>query len=172
MSDTLDDRAVTAAKAGPATDPAVRAFIGVAMLVGFGVWCWLDMSKAAYKPLDQDLNAWAYYWFNHLMAFLCPLGGLYFLVRAIQALRRVLSADAQGLSVGGRLIGWGDIRELDAGQFRSKGLLTLRLTDGKDVVLDAWYYQREGFREVVRALEQRVPLASGPAAGPDQTQKA
>jgi hypothetical protein len=160
MSDNVTGTTTGLVRAGPATDPAVRCLIWAAMLIGFGVWCWMDLSKFPYASPSKDINAFSKWATNHVGAVLPPLA-LWPLAGAIRHLRRRLAADDAGLEVDGRRIQWDDVAQLDASRFQSKGLLTLRLKDQSDLVLDAWHYRRDEFKQVVRVLEQKVPLVVG-----------
>ena len=154
---------LVAAQAKPASDPAVRSLIAAAMLLGFGVWCLLDLNNPPYAAPSEDINQFGKWLFNHGGAIVGPIVGLFFLVKMILHLRRKLKVDASGITAGGRRLGWDSISQLDATRFKDKGLLTLKVKDGPDVVVDAWLYQKDGLRDVVRILEQKLPVA-GPAA--------
>ena len=154
-------QAGSAVQARPATDPAVRYFIAAVVLIGFGLWCLADMKSYPYRSYSEDINAYLAWAFNHFGAIGFPLVGLIPLVKGLLQLRRKLTADDTGLTVGSRRIAYDQVAQLDASRFRTKGLLTLRLKDQSDLVLDTWHYRREEFREIVRVLEQKVPVVVG-----------
>lgn len=67
--------------------------------------------------------------------------------------------DESGFSVGGRRYAPADVASLDRSRWESKGILKLKLADGRMVVLDAWHHL--GVREAAAEL---FPL-------PDETKK-
>lgn len=141
-----------------ARDPAVRLFILAAMLIGFGAWCFLEgvvWGKYPYRPIGEDINAWAKYVLNVYGGFvLIPLG-LVAAIWGIAFLRRTLVADEEGIGYEGKQrIPWAQVTRLDASRLKDKGLLELHHDDGT-LTLDSWKLQN--FQELVRLVEARVP---------------
>jgi hypothetical protein len=153
-----------------AKDPAVRLFILAAMLLGFGVYSLYDLhmtDQYPYVPASEDLNAFGRWAFNALGAYvLFPLGFIP-LIWGLVFLRRKLVADQEGIGyVGRQRICWGDVRELDAGRLKDKGVLVLHYSDGK-LVLDSWKLQN--FRELVTLVESKVEPGEGDKPAPAES---
>lgn len=148
----------------PAKDPAVRLFIVAAMLLGFGIWCFLDAYVQGKYPRPEngaDFNAWADYYFNHVGGIVLPLAGLVPLLLALRFLRRPVIADAEGLGYkGGRKIRWEEVGRLDATDLAKKGILRLHYGPEKPLVLDSW--KLTNFKALVDYVDSHVPDSARP----------
>lgn len=139
-----------------AKDPAVRLFILAAMLIGFGIWCFLDRGNYQWKP-DGSINEKFGYILNHGGAIALPIVGLVPLVWGILFLRRRLVADQDGIGyAGGEKIPWDSVTSLDSSKLQDKGILYLRYGEGgrRRLVLDEW--KLKNFRALVRLVESKV----------------
>ena len=129
------------------------------MLLGIGIWCWLDASTGKYPPpkaWDIDhINEAAGYAFNHFTPWIAiPIGALVAL-RGVMALRLVLTADADGLGYKGKpKLPWEKVTALDASKLKDKGILTVEYDGGKKFVLDSWKLQN--FRDLVGFVEKHA----------------
>ncbi|MFP4053346.1 MAG: hypothetical protein ACLFV7_05720 [Phycisphaerae bacterium] len=145
----------------PATkDPAVRLFIVAAMCLGFGVWCAIDAyvaDKYPYAAMDDDINQFMGWAFNHFAPVILVPIGLVAAVWAIVFLRRVLVADEEGIGYKGKpKVAWSDITDLDVSDLPDKKILRINHSaSGKPLVLDAWKLQN--FREMVAFIEDHTP---------------
>ena len=147
-------------------DPAVRLLIAAAMCLGGGVWCFMDAYlKGKYpKPESGDeefMNKMAAHLFNHYVPFIAAVALVVLVVWAWKVTRRLLVADAKGLTVNGQAYAWGDFSGVDASRLPSKGLLVLKIA-GDDLVLDRYKYHN--FKDLITLVERHVTLESG--AGP------
>jgi hypothetical protein len=161
--ETQSQEVPTSVECPAAKDPAVRLFIVSAMLIGGGIWCFLD-GYIKHKPAKvETVNEIATYYTNHVGGILLPLLGLIMLIWGIVFLRRRLVADQDGIGyVGKEKIPWTAVRSLDTGKLASKGILRLRYdSEGTEavLVLDGWKLQ--GFRELVMLVEKKVKPAEG-----------
>ena len=141
-------------------DPAVRQFIFAAMLIGFGVWCFIDgYIKKTIAPSELgDLNKHLTYLMNTVGGIALPIGGLVPLVRGILAMRRVLVADEAGIGYRGKPpVAWAEVKSLDATNLADKSILKLILADGRTLVLDG--YDLENFKPLVKLVESKVVRA-------------
>jgi hypothetical protein len=142
----------------PATrEPAVRKVILAALLIGFGLWCYLDRGKYP-KPEDwslKNINLIGGYVINNWAPMvLLPLGVLILIWMAV-GLRKKLLADGAGIGyAGGRKIAWGEVDKLDASRLQSKGLVVLH-AGGRRMVLDSYYLAN--FRDLMALVERQVP---------------
>jgi hypothetical protein len=138
-------------------DPAVRLFIFAAMLIGFGLWCFVDayVKKVIPLPKPGELNSYCTYYMNTIGGILLPIAGLVPLVRGIMAMRRVLVADEAGIGyVGKPPVAWADVESLDASKLADKSILKLNLADGGTLVLDG--YELENFKPLIKLVEAKV----------------
>ncbi len=158
MNQTDEQPTGNQVKCQPSKDPAVRLFILAAMLIGFGIYCFVDayiLDKYPYKPLDEDLSAWCNWALNHFGAFVFTAMGLVPFIWGIAFLRKRLVADEEGIGYEGKQkIEWGRIEQLDASQLKAKGILYLHY-DGRKLKLDSW--KLRNFRELVAWVENHVP---------------
>ena len=140
-----------------AKDPAVRLFILAAMLVGFGVWCFIEgvvHKKYPYEAGD-DINALLNHVLNVYGGFVLVPLGLVAAVWGVVFLRRTLVADEAGIGYQGKEhVAWERISKLDASRLKGKGLLELHYDDAK-LTLDSWKLQN--FQDLVRVVEANVP---------------
>jgi len=160
MTETPENTAPTSITCPAAKDPAVRTFIMAAMLVGIGIWCWMDASNYQYPKPDSDnyLNEYAGYVFNHFTPWFAIPIGAFMALRGVLALRRVLKADAEGMGYAGAdKLPWDKITALDASRLKSKGILGVEYEGGRKLVLDSWKLQN--FRELVGFVEAHSPVA-------------
>lgn len=143
----------------PATnDPAVRLFIFAAMLIGFGVWCFLERTK--YPPPEawtlEHINTIVGYVLNNYGPWVLVPPGLVFVALGVRLLRRKLIADDEGIGyVGAQRIAWSDVTGLDSAKLKDKGVLTLHYGKGRKLVLDSW--KLKNFRDLVALIEQYAP---------------
>jgi hypothetical protein len=143
-----------------AKDPAVRLFIIAAMLIGFGVWCFVDgyVRKTIKKEDITGINKAATYYLNHVGGIALPLAGLIPLAWGLVVLRRRLVADEEGIGyVGKERIPWTAVRSMDTAKLADKGILRLEYDSGsgqRSLVLDSWKLQN--FRELVALVEKKV----------------
>ena len=141
-------------------DPAVRTFIIAAMLLGVGIWCWMDAASGKYPPpkawdMDNIYDA-AGYAFNHFTPWIALPFGLFKALQGVIALRKVLIADADGVGYQGKeKLAWDKVTGLDASELKSKGILTVESEGGK-LVLDSW--KLENFRDLVAVVEANSPV--------------
>jgi len=142
----------------PTRDPAVRWFIFAGLMLGFGLYTIYDhyiMGNYAY-PEPYELNPYLKYLFNHYVPYILVPIGLIALVLGVRQLCRTLVADEAGIGyAGGKKIPWNQIKQLDASQLQSKGILTLRRRDGKALKLDSWKLQN--FKDLVAYVETKMP---------------
>ncbi len=142
----------------PAKDPAIRLFIVAAMLLGFGIACFLDRNKYPPPPAWDmaHINEVAGYVFNHWGPYVLLPAGTVFGVWGVLFLRRRLTADAEGIGYeGDDPIPWSHITRLDATDAR-KGIVLLEYGEGKVLKLDSW--KLRNFRELVALIERQIPL--------------
>lgn len=138
-------------------DPAVRLFIGAGLCLGFAIWCLFE--KHAYDPPEawtmKHINDAAGYVMNHFGPWLFIPVAAFLSLLAVRALRRLVVADAEGISINrkGRLP-WSDFTGVDASALQSKGRLALIGRDGSRVVLDQ--YQYKNFKALVELIEQHL----------------
>ncbi|MDP6634877.1 MAG: hypothetical protein QGG42_08275 [Phycisphaerae bacterium] len=161
MTETPENTAPTSISCPASKDPAVRTFIMAAMLLGIGIWCWMDAATGKYPPpaawnLD-NINEAAGYAFNHFTPWIAIPIGLILGLRGFLALRRVLTADAEGMGYEGKdKLPWEKITALDASRLKSKGILEVTYADGEKLLLDSWKLQN--FRDLVGFVESRSPV--------------
>jgi len=138
-------------------DPAVRIFIGAAMLIGFAFWCLAE--KHQYAPPEawtrEHINAAAGYVLNHWGPWVfLPVAGV-LIVYALLTLRRKIEADDKGISVnGGQPIPWSDFDGIDAALLPKKGILRLKRHNGEYVRLDR--YKVKNFKALADLIEHRL----------------
>jgi len=159
MNDIPDSESSDRVECPAVTDPAVKSFIIAAMLLGLGIYCFIDghiRDEYPYKPLSQDVNVWLKWAFNYYGPFvLIPLG-LVALIWGIVALRRKLVADANGIGyLRGEQIAWDRVEKLDVSLLESKGVLKLHHGLEKPLVLDSW--RLRNFKALVAFVEGHVP---------------
>jgi len=158
-TETPTDRRPERLEARSTKDPAVRLFIFAAMLLGFGIWLFIDghvLKKYPYQPFSESINAWSKWALNYLGPFLLVPAGLVVLIRAVAFLRRKLVADKEGIGYAGKeKIPWEQITELDASLLKSKGVLHVHWGKDRKLTLDSW--KLEGFRDLVAFVEEHVP---------------
>jgi hypothetical protein len=149
-----------------AKDPAVRLFILAAILIGWGVYCYVDhyvRGKYPYPGKGGDPNDWAGYIHNAYGPFLFIPVGVFLALWSGVFLRRKLRADGEGIGYLGReKILWSDVTSLDSARLADKGILYLHHKGPggpKRLKLDRWKLQN--FRELVRLLETKVPRGRG-----------
>jgi hypothetical protein len=162
MNDTSTETSVEEkpqrVEARAAKDPAVRMFIFAAMLLGFGIWFFLDghvHNKYPYTPFSESVNAWSKWALNYLGPFVLIPAGLVVVVWGVLFLRRVLVADQDGIGYAGKeKILWDQIARADASRLQSKGILYLH-SEGKKLTLDSWKLQ--DFRNLIAFVENHIP---------------
>jgi hypothetical protein len=162
MTETPENTAPTSVTCPAAKDPAVRTFIMAAMLIGVGIWCWMDAASGKFGPPKawniDNINDAAGYVFNHFTPWIALPAGLLMALRGVLALRRVLTADAEGMGYKGKdKRPWDKITTLNASRLKSKGILEVEYEGGEKLVLDSWKLQ--SFRELVGFVEAHSPMA-------------
>jgi hypothetical protein len=160
MTETPEKTAVTNITCPAAKDPTVRTFITAAMLLGIGIWCWMDAS--AYPPPEawdlKHINEAAGHAFNHWTPWAAIPIGAFLAFRGVMALRRVLEADSEGMGYkGAAKRPWDKITALDASRLKDKGMLTVEYEGGEKLLLDSWKLQN--FRDLVGFVEAHSPIA-------------
>lgn len=140
-----------------AKDPAVRVFILAAMCLGFGGWCFMDRHNHL-KPEIWDAKhineIFGYYLNNFGFWLLIPLGILVAIL-GFRMLKRVLTADAEGIGYKGKeRFLWEDYTELDASKLKEKGLLEIYFKHGHKIVLDSW--KLTNFKQLVAFVEEKI----------------
>ncbi len=162
MTDTPEKTAPTSVTCPAAKDPAVRKFIMAGMLIGVGIYCWIDASLGKYPPPEAwdfaHINEAAGHALNHWTPWIAiPAGALMGLL-GVRALRRVLTADAEGMGYkGADKLPWDKITALDASRLKGKGILKVEYEGGEKLVLDSW--KLRNFRELVGFVEAHSPVA-------------
>jgi hypothetical protein len=163
MTDTPEQTAPTSVTCPASKDPAVRTFIMAGMLLGIGVWCWMDAATGKYPPPDawkldgETFNKGAAYIFNHFTPWAAIPIGAFMALRGIMALRLVLTADTEGLGYQGKpKRPWDKITALNASKLKDLGILTVEYEDGSKLVLDSWKLQN--FRDLVALVEANSPV--------------
>ena len=164
MTETPENTAPTSITCPAAKDPAVRTFIIAAMLIGLGIYCWIDAASGRYPPPEawnwdtETLNEAAGYILNHFTPWIAlPVGALMAL-RGFLALRRVFAADAEGMGYKGKdKLPWDKITALDASRLKSKGILVVEYEGGAKLLLDSW--KLRNFRELAGFIEAHSPVA-------------
>jgi hypothetical protein len=140
-----------------AREPAVRKIILAALLLGFGLWCWVDRGKYA-EPTDwsmKNINVIGGYVINNWAPIVMLPAGVLILIWMAIGLRKQLLADEAGIGYAGRQkIAWGEVDKLDASRLQSKGLVVLH-AGGRRMVLDSYYLSN--FRELMALVERQVP---------------
>lgn len=139
-----------------ARDPAVRCFIGAAILIAGGLWCFVDGYVRGLPKETETINDKATWYLNHVGGIVLPLAGLVPLAFGVVALRRKLVADEEGIGyVGKEKVAWTAVRSLDTTKLADKGILKLKYDSGgrdKTLVLDSW--KLRNFRELVLLVEK------------------
>jgi hypothetical protein len=162
MTDTPEKTAPTSVTCPASKDPAIRTFIMAAMLVGIGIWCWMDAVNPNIYPYPkawdiENINDAAGYAFNHWTPWVALPIGAFIALRGFMALRLVLTADADGLGYAGKdKRPWDKITALDASKLKDKGILTVEYEGGEELVLDSWKLQN--FRDLVGVVEANAPV--------------
>lgn len=141
-------------------DPSVRVFIMAAMLLGFGIYCFIDayIKKKYPAPEAWDMNhinEAAGYVLNHYLPFLAIPGGLILAIVGLVMLKRVLIADKEGIGYKGKpKLAWDQASDLNASELKDKGILEINYKDGSTLKLDQWKLQN--FKELVAFVESHV----------------
>lgn len=154
------------------SDVPVRMFILAAILIGVGVWCFLDRHN--YTPptrVDFEHFGQAFsYALNHYGLFvLAPLGVLA-AIHGWRARKQLLVADESGIGfVGKPRVRWSQATGLDASKLESKQILYLRLADGKRLKLDG--VKLRNFRALVAFLEQKLGPENADEAARDEAEE-
>ena len=143
-----------------AKDPAVRLFILAAMMLGFGIWCFIDAYLGGKYPWKDQmtLNEKLSYYFNHGGAIILPLAALVPIAWAIVILRRKVVADEEGIGYAGKdKIPWTAVTRLDTSQLADKGCLSLHYEADGPQTMDLDGYKLKNFRDLVKLIEAKVP---------------
>ena len=123
-------------------DPAIRLFIAAALFLGFAAWCFYEghiLDKYEYKPYAEDINKFSTWALNYYGPFIFAPPGLVLALWGMLYLRRRLIAE---------------VKQLDATQLKSKGILTLVHENG-ELKLDSW--KLTNFKPLVAFVEMHVP---------------
>jgi hypothetical protein len=128
------------------------------MLIGMGVWCFLDRDK--YDPPAawdmKHINEAAKYSFNAYGMYVFAPPGVVLGVWALLFLRRKLIADQDGIGYAGKeKVPWDAITNVDTSQAKAKGILKLKYGSGKTLTLDNW--KLTNFRELISLVESKIP---------------
>ena len=135
-------------------DPIVRLFILAAMLIGFGLYCYMTR-EPNYTPAGKDLNKFLSWAMGEYGPFACIPPGVLVALWAFLAARKRLVVDAQGIGfVGGEKIAWSAVTAVDASRLQSKGLLFIHAAD-KSMRLCDW--KLTDFKPMVAFLETHLP---------------
>ncbi len=161
MSDTPETPEPTSVTCTASKDPAVRTFIIAAMLLGVGIWCWMDAASGKYPPPKawdlENINDAAGHAFNHWTPWVALPFGLLKAALGFIALKKVLIADAEGIGYKGKdKLAWDKITGLNASQLKDKGILTVEYEGDGKLVLDSW--KLENFRDLVGFVESHSPV--------------
>lgn len=164
-TETSADRVVCPAR----KDTAVRYAIFAALLIGFGIWCYMDRGKydepdwqAVSEDFTKHINPVMGYALNHWGPYVFVPLGLILGVLGWASTRKTLVADPDGIGYEGKdKISWQRIEELDASELK-RGYLYLEVRDGETLTLDQ--YKLQNFKPLVAYIEGHVP-ASATAAG-------
>ena len=160
MNDTSENTQPQRVECSATKDTAVRFFIIAAMLLGMGVWCYLDKDNYP-KPEAWDLehvNDAAGYVFNNLGPYVSIPVGLVLAVAAVVSLTKRLTADKEGIGYAGKTkVLWPDVTSLDASGLESAQILYLHYGQNKKLKLDA--YKLQNFRQLVAFVEAMVSTA-------------
>lgn len=138
-------------------DPVIRLFIMAAMLIGFGVWCWVDRETTKQVPFSmEEINAWSKWALAIYGPWLFVPPGLLIIALGIVALAKRFVVDAEGLGyVGKEKIAWSSITAVDATLLGPKGLLFVHHGQGQVLKLCDW--KLTDFKPMVAFLEQHLP---------------
>lgn len=117
-----------------------RRHLGVALLMA-GLGCWFSFDAAvAYparrEPADKIARQWQFAGLSFLAAL--AIGGHLWKVR-----RETLAWDdaaMTGTLTGGKPAAFADVVEVDDRKWREKGVLVVRMDDGRKITLDAWHH--------------------------------
>ncbi len=173
MNDTYEKTQLLQVECKATKDTAVRMFIGAAMFIGVGVWCYLDRENFP-RPEAWDmehLNEAVKHLLNHYGPHIFLPPALLLIVLAIRSLTRRLIADEEGIGYAGKAkVPWSEITALDASVLQSKQILYLHHGQDKKLTLDG--YKLKNFRDLVAFIEERIPEAvqREATAGPKQDQ--
>jgi hypothetical protein len=166
MTEQARDRQVPSKVVCPAAkDPVVRLFIFAAILIGFGIWCFVDGYLKEGPPREdlKGINQVVTWYLNHVGGIVLPIAGIVPLVWGLLFLRRRLLADEEGLGYAGKeKVPWTAVKSLDTSRLASKGILTLHYeSSGQEgtLVLDGWKLQN--FRDLVALVERKVAPGGG-----------
>lgn len=151
-------------EADAARDPAIRLGIAAIMLIGMGLWCFLDRDKFD-PPVAWDLkniNEASKYAFNAYGVFVFTPPGIVLGLLTLRFLRRKLVADQDGIGyVGKKKVPWEGVTKVDTSQAKSKGILKLHHGKGKVLTLDNW--KLTNFRELISLVERNLPSGKMPS---------
>lgn len=153
----MENSATDRVECSAAKDPLIRTYAIAAILIGAGIWCWLDKNKyPAPEAWDfKHINEASSYVFNHYLPYVVWPIGVVILAMAAAASKRKLVADADGIGYAGKTkCKWADITSLDATELKSKGWIYLE-TSGKKMKLDGW--KLTNFKALVEIIEKNLP---------------
>ena len=154
MTDTSGQTTPDRLECMPTKDPIVRLFILAAMLIGFGLYCY--MTRTPYKPAGEDLNAFLSWVMGEYGPFVCIPPGVLVAMAAFLAARKRLVLDARGIGYAGQeQIAWAAITAVDASRLQAKGLLFIHHAQGKTLRLCDW--KLTDFKPMVAFLEAHLP---------------
>ncbi|MCY2926657.1 MAG: hypothetical protein NT031_14705 [Planctomycetota bacterium] len=140
----------------PTKDPVVRLFILAAMLIGFGVYCYLTRVEKPTKTITEDLNTYLSWAMGEYLPIVLTPPGLLVGVLAVMASKRRLVADGEGIGyVGKEKVAWSAITAVDAARLQTKGLLDIHYGAGKSLLLCDW--KLTDFKPMVAFLEAHLP---------------
>jgi hypothetical protein len=161
----MNEAAADRVECPAAKDPAVRLFIGAAMGIAFGVYCWWDAEAPPPAWSLSHINQAASYVLHVAGPWVFGIPGVLAGIWGVVFLRRVLVADAEGIGYAGKeRVAWDDVTNLDASDLKKKGILYLEYGDDEVLKLDSWKLQN--FKQLVAFVEAHVPAEARQEGGP------
>ncbi|MHC4562048.1 MAG: hypothetical protein ACYS8X_04660 [Planctomycetota bacterium] len=135
-------------------DPAVRLFIGAGMCIAGAIYCFVD--AVPYVSASEDINDFAEWVLHKFGPWVLGIPAVLLIVLALRALRRFITADAEGLTINGTRHAWSDFTGVDASRLEKKGILVLLGRNDLRVELDRYKYKN--FKPLVALVEEHVAI--------------
>ncbi|HNX26833.1 MAG TPA: hypothetical protein PKK48_05435 [Phycisphaerae bacterium] len=153
----MENNTASRVECSAAKDPLIRSFAMAAILIGTGIWCWLDSAKyPAPQAWDfKHINETSSYLFNHYLPYVVwPIGAIIAVMGLISSKLKLI-ADEDGIGYRGKTrCRWENIDALDATELKSKGWIYLE-TGGKKIKLDSW--KLTNFKALIEIIEKNLP---------------